>query len=212
MIQTKPFEQYAEEYDAWYEQHQAVYESELLAIRDQLLQLPENIQGIEVGLGTGRFAAPLGIREGVEPAENMRSKAVQRGIEVMNARAERLPYRDMHFDFVLFVTICHLQDFQAALQEAHRVLKPGGSILVGFLPATGQVAKDYIAEKEFSRFYRHANFHTTEKVTEWLQQAGFRDFHYLQTLFGKLEDIQLVQSPREGYGEGSFVVIRAARK
>jgi len=33
--------------------------------------IPEGLNGMEVGVGTGRFALPLGIRVGVEPADNM---------------------------------------------------------------------------------------------------------------------------------------------
>lgn len=45
----------------------------------------------------------------------------------------RLPYKGLQFDFVLFVTICHLNNFQHALAQAQRVLKRGGSVLIGFL-------------------------------------------------------------------------------
>ena len=107
MTHTKIFDRHVEEYEKWYEDYPEVYQSELTAIREQLLKLPENIRGIEVGLGTGRFALPLGIKEGVEPSSGMAEKAINRGIEVIEGLAERLPYGDLQFDFVLFVTIRH---------------------------------------------------------------------------------------------------------
>jgi hypothetical protein len=46
--------------------------------------LPEGGTGIEIGVGTGRFAAPLGIKVGVEPARAMGEIARrERGIEVV---------------------------------------------------------------------------------------------------------------------------------
>ena len=59
------FEQSAQEYDAWFDRHQAVYQSELLAVK---AFLPTAGRGLEIGVGTGRFAGPLGIGTGVEPA------------------------------------------------------------------------------------------------------------------------------------------------
>lgn len=71
MLQIAPFERHVAEYDEWFERYPFVYESELAALRQQMLSLPENLLGLEVGVGTGRYAAPLGIKEGIEPSEEM---------------------------------------------------------------------------------------------------------------------------------------------
>ena len=71
MVQVEKFNKYVDEYEQWYEVYPEVYQSEIIAIEEQLRKLPENIRGIEVGLGTGRFAQPLGIKEGIEPSEEM---------------------------------------------------------------------------------------------------------------------------------------------
>lgn len=57
------------------------------------MKLPENIKGIEVGLGTGKFAKVLGIKEGVEASNEMAAIALKRGIEVVTGRAENLPIK-----------------------------------------------------------------------------------------------------------------------
>ena len=59
------FNENVEAYEAWYEKYTEVYLSEVSAIKEHLLKLPENIRGIEVGIGTGRFAQVLGIKEGM---------------------------------------------------------------------------------------------------------------------------------------------------
>jgi ubiquinone/menaquinone biosynthesis C-methylase UbiE len=97
MNQVNIFKENVADYEAWYEKYPEVYQSEVAAIKEQLLKLPENIKGIEVGLGTGRFAQELGIKEGVEPAIEMAEIALKRGIEVVNGNAENLPMRDMYF-------------------------------------------------------------------------------------------------------------------
>jgi len=63
MPKVEPFEKYASQYEGWFERNRFVYESELRAIRKQL---PGSGKGIEIGIGSGRFAAPLGIKLGLE--------------------------------------------------------------------------------------------------------------------------------------------------
>lgn len=209
---TEVFDKHVTDYEAWYEAHPAVYASELNALRAHFERLPEDIHGIEVGLGTGRFSVPLGIREGVEPSAPMAARAISKGIEVIDARAENLPYGDMQFDFVLFVTICHLQSLRYAFREAHRVLKPNGLIIVGFLPKDRPVAHGYQERRAFSTFYKDAVFYTPEELEKMLSEAGFKNFEFNQVLFGDLGELEEPQEPRPGYGEGSFVVVSAAKK
>lgn len=212
MGQIALFDKHVATYEKWYEDYREVYQSELLAIRGQLAKLPENIRGIEVGLGTGRFAAELGIKEGVEPSSAMAEKAINRGVEVIKGFAAQLPYGDLQFDFVLFVTVCHLDEMKFALKEANRVLKPKGSILIGFLDKDQSIAKEYIAKRHRSTFFAKANFYTVERMVTLLKEAGFKDLEFNQTLFGNLDEIKKVQLPKIGYGEGSFVVVKASKK
>lgn len=208
---TNVFDSHVEEYEVWYEEHPELYQSEVQAIREHFRRLPESIHGIEVGLGTGRFSEPLGIREGVEPSEAMAERARKRGIEVMDASAERLPYSDLHFDFVLYVTVCHLTNLRLAFEEAHRVLRKGGVIIVGFLPQDQLAARTYQERRKRSTFYKKATFYTPERIQDLLEQYGFKHLEWNQTLFGNPEAIDSVQTAKPGHGEGSFVVVSAEK-
>ena len=212
MAHVELFNKNVADYEKWYQDYSEVYESELRAIREQLNTMPENIHGIEVGLGTGKFAAPLGIKEGVEPSTAMAEKAIKRGVEVMKGVAERLPYGDLQFDFVLFVTVCHFDSLKLALAQAYRVLKHKGSIIVGFLDKDQSVAKSYIEKRSRSTFYGKAHFYTVHRMEDMLNEAGFKDLTFNQTLFGNLDEIKEVQIPKAGFGEGSFVVVKATKK
>ena len=130
----------------------------------------------------------------------------------MEGTAEHLPYAALQFDFVLFVTVCFLTDIKRALREAHRVLKPNGAIIIGFLDKERNVAKEYIAKKNQSNFYGNARFYTVDRLTKVLENAGFKDFEFNQTLFGNMEEIEEVQVPKKGHGEGSFVTVKAIKK
>ena len=104
MAKIEPFEKHTSEYEAWFENYRFVYESEVRAIKEQL---PKKGEGVEVGVGSGRFAVPLGIRLGVDPSGKMRELARNRGVVAIDGVAERLPFDDCRFHFVLMVTtIC----------------------------------------------------------------------------------------------------------
>jgi ubiquinone/menaquinone biosynthesis C-methylase UbiE len=212
MLRESVFDSHVDSYEQWYNDHKGAYESELEAIREQFQKLPENLHGIEVGVGTGRFAQPLGIKEGVEPSVPMADKAIKRGIEVIEGVAEHLPYRDLQFDFVLFVTICHLKSIKDALAETNRVLKPHGTVIIGFLDKDQKIAQEYLEKRHRSTFYGKANFYSVEQIQKYLKEARFKDFEFNQTLFGDLDSIQKLQLPKPGYGEGSFVVVKATKR
>ena len=205
------FDAHVEEYEAWFERNPEIFLNEVNAIREHFDRLPENIRGVEVGLGTGRFSKILGIKEGVEPAKAMAEKARKRGIEVMEAWAEQLPYGDMQFDFVLFVTVCHLDNVSHALREARRVLKPGGLLIVAFMPKDRPVAMEYQRRKEWSTFYKHAQFIGADQLIKLITAMGFKDLVANQTLFGAADKANTVQHPQSGSDTGSFVVISAIK-
>jgi hypothetical protein len=77
---TEPFEKHSDAYDEWFEKNRDLYEAELEVIR-QLIPSP-GFEGVEIGVGSGKFAAPVGIKNGVEPSEKMAIKARKQGINV----------------------------------------------------------------------------------------------------------------------------------
>ena len=62
MPKITPFEKYAEKYDTWFENNRWVYKAELRAVK---AMIPTIGRGLEIGVGTGRFAESLGIKTGV---------------------------------------------------------------------------------------------------------------------------------------------------
>jgi SAM-dependent methyltransferase len=209
MARTKPFDQYPFQYEDWYERHKTEYELELQAIRRQL---PETGYGIEIGVGTGRFAGPLGIKIGLEPAPKMSALARERGIEIVGGVAEALPFKNRQFDFALMVTvICFLDDVEGALKEAYRALKGNGSLIIGFIDKQSPLGREYEKHKDESTFYRAARFYSVDEVVGYLEKARFRDFRFTQTLFHRLDATRGGEAIMNGYGKGPFVVVRARK-
>ena len=98
----KVFERHADAYDDWFVLHRTVYRAECERIR-QALPAPD-ARTIEVGVGSGRFAAPLGIPIGIEPSVSLGRMACQRGIEVIRGVGEFLPLKNESCSSVLMVT------------------------------------------------------------------------------------------------------------
>jgi len=207
MARTAPFDNFSDEYDEWFEKNSDLYEAELEAIRPCLPA--GEAEGMEVGVGSGKFAAPLGIKIGVEPSEEMAIKARTLGIDVYPGVAEELPFDDERFDFLLMVTtICFVDDLGTSFSEAFRVLKPSGVIVVGFVDRESEIGRQYNEIKETDKFYRDATFYSATEVLHYLRDAGFTIADVRQTLFPG----EPPATVREGYGTGSFVVITGAKQ
>jgi len=209
MARTEPFDKYLNNYEDWFEEHKYVYESELEAVRHFI---PKKKKGIEIGIGTGRFALPLGIREGVEPSAAMRHFVMLKELKVYDGIAEELPLTDQSYDFALMVTtICFVDDVVKSFKEVKRILKPGGSFVIGLVDKNSPLGKIYEGMKEQNKFYRFATFYSVDEVKEVLEKNGFTNFQVIQTVFGELDKIQNLQMFKEGYGEAGFVVIKAIK-
>jgi ubiquinone/menaquinone biosynthesis C-methylase UbiE len=121
MAKIESFEKYSKEYDEWFTKNHNIYLAEFNAIKSLI---PSDRFGVEIGVGSGRFALPLGIKIGVEPSKKMAEISRKKGIQVYEAVAEQLPFNDKKFDFVLMVTtICFVDDLAKSFQEANRILK-----------------------------------------------------------------------------------------
>jgi SAM-dependent methyltransferase len=209
MAKIYAFESYCEEYEAWFDTCVWAYRTELDAVRRLL---PAEGRCVEIGVGTGRFAGPLGIRVGIEPSAAMRALARKRGVEVVDGVAESLPFRDGEFDCVLFVTaVCFLDSLDEALRETYRILRPGGTVVIGFINRDSPLGKKYEKRKAESRFYKNATFHSVGGVVNRLREAGFRNFALVQAIFTNPADMRGKGPIREGSDEGAFVVVRASR-
>ncbi|RTZ60679.1 MAG: SAM-dependent methyltransferase [Gammaproteobacteria bacterium] len=203
MAKITPFEKFTEDYENWFEKNSYLYQSELKVLK-LLLEGINFEKSLEVGVGSGRFAQPLGVKFGVDPSPRMVKIAVKRGIKAVLGEAENLPFKSEIFDLVLMVTtICFVDNLAQSIWETNRVLKKGGHFLVGFVDKNSLLGKLYEKKKSKSRFYREAKFFSSEEVIEITEKNSQMVFlKAKQTIFGTENKLYPVL---DGFGEGSFV-------
>lgn len=176
------FDTYAEEYDRWFDTHPELYREQLAVLRSIV---PYPGRGLEIGVGSGRFAAPLGIEYGLDPSVPPLSRAYSREVEPVRGIAEFLPYRAGIFDSVLMMTvICFMENITQPFKEAYRVLRPGGTIVIGFMETGGELALQERERSTPGRFLRYAEFRSTEEVTTTLAAARFSAISFKGNLHG----------------------------
>ena len=101
---------------------------------------------LEIGPGVGIHALPVGaalapggtlhvVDVQWEMLEDLRRRAAQAALNTLRevvGDAQRLPYPDRSFDGAYLISVLgEVPDEEAALRELHRVLKPGGRLVVG---------------------------------------------------------------------------------
>ncbi|KKR96546.1 MAG: Methyltransferase type 11 [Candidatus Uhrbacteria bacterium GW2011_GWF2_41_16] len=201
------FDRYWKEYDAWYDKHKFAYLSELAAIKKVL---PKKGKGLEIGIGTGRFAALLGIQYGIDPSANMVRIAKKRKVNARVGYGQKLPYRDSAFDYVAIInTLCFVKNPEQVLRESWRVLKKNGKIIVGIIDKNNFLGKFYKRKK--SIFYKRVNFFSCHDMFNLLKLQRFNHPISYQTIFDFPVNMASIQKPKKGYGEGGFVVFSARK-
>jgi ubiquinone/menaquinone biosynthesis C-methylase UbiE len=132
------YDRLATVYDRWW--HGYVRRS-LAVLLDRLDRPPEG-RLLDVGCGTGALEKRLAHERpgwrltGVDLSGEMLSRARRKLRDHPNARfrqasAEALPFPDDHFDRVVSASALHyFEDPATALREMHRVVRPGGRVLV----------------------------------------------------------------------------------
>lgn len=168
------FGRHTRDYDAWYEtpSGQAVLTEELATLQPLMARLVH--PWLEVGIGTGRFAAGVAAEFGIDPAEPALSLAARRGVLSAAARGEALPFRSHMFGGVLIIaTLCFVSDPSTVLSEARRVLQPAGRIVLGVVPGDGPWGTHYQAlAADGDRYYQHARFFSLAALRSLLRAAG----------------------------------------
>jgi ubiquinone/menaquinone biosynthesis C-methylase UbiE/glycosyltransferase involved in cell wall biosynthesis len=133
-------------------------------------EIPDGSKVLDVGCNSGELMKHLRDTKGcdvtgVDVAEEPLKLAREKGLDVLNADAEHLPFTDGEFDVVILrEVLAHLHDPVKALKEIRRVLKPSGFLL-------GSAPHANIENNVWDDKAPHHRYFTEESLLEALNQA-----------------------------------------
>ncbi|MDB4866872.1 MAG: methyltransferase type 11 [Cohnella sp.] len=144
---------------------------------------PSDLRILEVGCGTGKSACYLA-KQGFRVTaldqhplmlQKARRRAQQEGIEGVNwveGNIESLPFPNEAFDVVFAESVTIFTDFPKALEEYHRVLKPGGRLLDREMVLFAEIPEPIYTE--IKDYFGIAKIHSVDEWLQNLRQAGFQ--------------------------------------
>lgn len=163
--------------------------------RQQVLKSVEIKSGqtiLDVGCGTGVFLEVLKQKYpnvkavGVDPDKKALKIACKRladeGIELKESFAESLPLGDQSVDIVFSSLAFHHMPSvikQKAIQEIHRVLRPGGKVVIAdFGPMRNRILARVLF---FWEKFEYLEGNLKGLIPQFLNQTGFRNVHSVAT-------------------------------
>ena len=141
------FEELAARNDAWYDtaHGRLLFALELACLRPLIPRGPG--PRLEAGVGSGRFAAALGLEVGLDPPREPLRLTAKRAVAVVQGAGERPSFGDGTFAGVAFVvTLCFADNSAALLCEAERVLARSGRLVVGVVLLDSAWGRRYEAQ------------------------------------------------------------------
>lgn len=156
---------------------------------------PAGLRLLDVGCSSGAFLASakkLGCEvQGVEPAARAAASARALDLEVFNGLLAQARFDAGRFDAVtLFEVIEHLTAPLALLREIHRILRPGGVLLIGTGNAASWTAGFLGVEWDYLSIDRHGghiSFFNPGSMRLAAQRGGF-DVVRMETRNVNLQD------------------------
>jgi len=171
---------------------------------------------LEVGVGTGKFAAALNVAYGVDGSIRVLRFAKKRGIKVIIGDGQKLPFADESFGAVfIIVTLCFVDDPLKVLEEAVRVSRRKGAIILGLILKESPWAAFYEKKGEKGNvFYKIVRFHSFEEVESMLANVGLQIEETRSTMFQRptVNPLDFEFSRKGVSKEAGFVAIKARKR
>jgi SAM-dependent methyltransferase len=149
---------------------------------------------LEIGCGAGLFARcalcdSLDVGLDISPRQIRRARATKCYTKLDVADARRMPYGDSSFRTVVAISVLeHIEAPEHAVQEAYRVLQPGGTLIATivlrdldrslavpqFLARMGLSSTGGTYTRAFNAVFRHVSMRSEGDWDEILRGAGFQ--------------------------------------
>ena len=172
------FDKLAQEWDLMF----TAEDMERLSNIVEQLNVKEGFNILDLGCGTGilfdmlrRKVGERGSVTGVDFSFEMAQKAYRNfpfaNVNVVDADAIALPFANNSFDMVIaFSAFPHFSDQQRALNEAHRILKPKGKIIIIHLESSKELTEIH---HKIGGAVKHDSLPPKNKLQQMLDASKF---------------------------------------
>lgn len=174
------FDQEASEYDTWYQSNLGKFVDQVETELAFSLFKPEGeMKILDVGCGTGNFSIKLaemgckviGIDKSEKMLEEAKRKAEMKGlnIEFLNMDVYDIELSDESFDGVFSMAAFEfIKRPKKAYDEMYRVLKKGGSLLIGTINRDSKWGELYMSEPfQENSVFKYADFKSMDDMESW---------------------------------------------
>jgi ubiquinone/menaquinone biosynthesis C-methylase UbiE len=203
----------ASNYDLYYQTEigKKVSQIEENLFNDLLIDVPKT-EMLELGCGTGQWTEYFinqGFKlTGIDISEEMLKIAQAKNLkaDILKADSSHIPFDDNSFFAISSITMLEfVEDQDRVLQEIHRVLKPNGWIILGFLNANSELGKN----KENDEVFGKASFLNPEKINQKLHA-----FNKLKMKYGVYftPTFEILDGNSEIKVEPTFIAVIAQKK
>jgi ubiquinone/menaquinone biosynthesis C-methylase UbiE len=209
------FDVFAERYDAWYDKPfgKSAFNLEKACIASLCKNLRQPF--LEIGVGTGRFTEALKIKYGIDNSVGVLRFAKKRGVTVIRGKGEKLPFPNRSFGAVfIIVTLCFVDEPIKALEEASRVLRDDGCIILGLILRESPWASFYMRKGTSGNvFYKVVRFYSLNELKVMLQKTNLRIAEASSTIFQAPTEKPLrFENPRKDhYKDAGFVAMKVRK-
>lgn len=226
------FDQYASLYDAWFLENTNVLMSELRLVA-RTLTGSRHI--LSIGCGSGLFEKLLKeqygiiVEDGIEPSSEMAAIAVKRGMNVTVSDAESAEFKPEAYDTILFNgSPGYIDDLASVLHKVYVALPEGGKVILIDVPKESSYGILYNLAMTLGSWddpllagcfppnpypielVKTARWRTTASKVKMLEDAGFKNLEYCQTLTTHpIASNEVIEDPQDGCDKGDYVAVIA---
>ena len=172
--------------------------SSLLTLVSTLKRFASNGQSVlEVGIGLGDLPTELPELKwfAVDISAQYLHKAKDLYVDLALANVESLPHKSNTFDAVVCADVLeHVLKLDRALEEIHRVLKPGGRV---FIRVPNEEALDYYLTNEAPAFshVRTFSYESLRLLLEKCHGFYFEEIEFCEPYFGSVSQLKYKPLP-----------------
>ncbi len=168
------FDKFYEDYDEWYSTKIGNFVDELeTGVLFELLKPKKDMKVLDLGCGTGNMSFKLlekgcqvtGIDISKKMLEQARAKNTENKISFLEMNGTNMDFEDNHFDAAVSMTAFEfIRNPREVYEELKRVVKPGGTIVLGTIQKGGSWEKMYSSHICKGTAYELADFKTKEDL------------------------------------------------